>query len=182
MHIAMKLGAALIASLHYPWALKHHDFLKKEIKNLLDAGIIHKIMSSWASPTVVVKKHPPEGAPQQFCLCIDYRKVNSLLPAVTPPVSTKKGALALMPLPMILELFALLKEAKYFTRLDPQSGYYHTKQDEESTPKSAFTTVFRKFEFPCFHLVYPKAWISLSILFITSWDLIRSLEVLDNAF
>ena len=53
------------------------------------------------SPIVIVKKHTPEGVPQQFCLCIDYKKVNSLLPAVMPAVGTKKGAFTLMPLPRI---------------------------------------------------------------------------------
>ena len=47
MHIATRL-----------LALKHHSFLKQEIKNLLDAGIIHKSMSLWASPIVVVKNTP----------------------------------------------------------------------------------------------------------------------------
>ena len=52
-----------------------------------------------------------------------------------------------MPLPKIDELFALLKGANYFTALDLCSGYYHIKLDKESIPKSAFTTVFSKFEF-----------------------------------
>ena len=52
-----------------------------------------------------------------------------------------------MPLPKIDELFALLKGANFFTALDLRSGYYHIKLDEESIPKSAFTTMFGKFEF-----------------------------------
>ena len=66
-------------------------------------------------------------------------------------MGTKKGALTHMPLPKI-ELFALLKGAKYFTALDLCSGYYHIKLDKESIPKSAFTTVFGKFE--CLRLSY----------------------------
>ena len=62
-------------------------------------------------------------------------------------MGTKKGAFTFMPLPKIDELFALLKGVKYFTALDLWSGYYHTKLDEESIPKSAFTTVLSKFEF-----------------------------------
>ena len=114
MHIAMKPDIAPIAAQPYPLTLKHHDFLKQEIKNLVDARIIHKSMSPWASPMVVVKEHTPEGAPPQFCLYIDYRKVKSLLPAV----GTKKSTFTLVPLPKIDELFALLKGAKYFTALD----------------------------------------------------------------
>ena len=97
MYIATKPDAAPIAADPYPLALKHHDFLKQEIKNLLDARIICKSMSPWASPIVVVKKHMPDSAQQHFCSCIDYRKVNSLLSGVTPAVGTKKGTLHLCP-------------------------------------------------------------------------------------
>ena len=37
MHIASRLDSASVAAQPYPLALKHHDFLKKEIKDLLDA-------------------------------------------------------------------------------------------------------------------------------------------------
>ena len=95
----------------YHLALKHHNFLKQEIKNLLDTWIIHKSMFQWASPFVVVKKHKLEGLPQQFHQCVDYGKLNSLLPAVIPSMDTKKGAPGLMALPKIDELFALSKGA-----------------------------------------------------------------------
>ena len=104
-------------------------------------------MSPWVGPLVVVKKHTPEGVQQKFNLYIDYRKLNSLLLAVTPEMVTKKAAFMLMPLPKIDELFVLLKGVRYFTALDLWSGYYHIKLDKESIPKSAFTTVFRKSEF-----------------------------------
>ena len=98
MHIATRLDATPGAAQPYPLALKHCDFLKQEIKKLLDAGIIQKSMSPWASPIVVVKKHTPEDSPQQLHLCINYRKLNSFLLAVTPAMATKKGALTLKPL------------------------------------------------------------------------------------
>ena len=47
-------------------------------------------------------------------------------------MGTKMGALALMPLSKIDELFTLLKEAKYLTALYLCCGYYHIKLDEES--------------------------------------------------
>ena len=147
MNIATRPDAAPISVWQYCLVLKHYDFLKQEVKNLLDAGNIHKGMFPCTHPIVVVKTHTPQCTQQQFCLCIDYRKLNSSLLAVTPAIGTKKGTIALMPLLKIDELFALLKGAKYFTTLDLWSGYYHIQLDEESTPKSAFTTVFGKFEF-----------------------------------
>ena len=56
MHIATRPDAAPIAAQPYPLLLNHHDLLKQEIKNLLDAGIICKSMSPWASSIVIVKK------------------------------------------------------------------------------------------------------------------------------
>ena len=67
-------------------------------------------MSPWASP-IVVKNTPPKGSSQQFILCVDYRKLNAILPLVTPATGTKKRAFILKPLPNIEELFALFKGA-----------------------------------------------------------------------
>ena len=47
IHKATRPDAAPIAVQTYPLALKHHEFLKQEIKNLLEAGIIHKSMFPW---------------------------------------------------------------------------------------------------------------------------------------
>ena len=58
-------------------------------------------MPPWASPNVVVKRHTPEGLPQQIHLCINYWKLNSLLPEVTPAMGNKKGTLTLMSLPKL---------------------------------------------------------------------------------
>ena len=63
MHIATRSDATPIAAFPYALALKHHDFLKQEIQNLLDAGIICKSMSLWVNPIVVVKKYTSEGSP-----------------------------------------------------------------------------------------------------------------------
>ena len=76
----MKPDAAQIVAHPHSLPLKHHDFIKKqEIKNLLDARIICKSMSPWASPIVVVKKHAPEGAPQQFLLMHQLQKSKLLI-------------------------------------------------------------------------------------------------------
>ena len=48
------------------------------------------------------EKHTPEGLPQEFHLCTNYRKLNSLLLAVTPAMVTNKGAFTLMPLPKLM--------------------------------------------------------------------------------
>ena len=64
MHIATRPDVIPVAAKPYPLVLNHHDFLKQEIKNLLDVGIVQKSMSPWASHIVVFKKCTPEGSHQ----------------------------------------------------------------------------------------------------------------------
>ena len=98
MHIATRLDAAPVAAWSYPLALKYHDFLKQEFKNFLDAGNIPQRYVPMGKPHCSnEKKHTPEGLPQQFYLCIDYRKLNYLLLAVTPSMGTKKSNFSLCP-------------------------------------------------------------------------------------
>ena len=61
-------------------------------------------------PYLSCQKHIPEGSPQQFRLCIDYRKLNSLSPSVIQATGTKEGAFALIHLPKIDELSIYSKE------------------------------------------------------------------------
>ena len=72
-----------------------------------------------------------------------------MLLAVTPAMGTKKGTLALTPLPKIDELFALLKGAKYLTALDLHSGYYHIKLDDGIDPQKVLPLqCVDRFKFP----------------------------------
>ena len=52
-----------VASKLYPLPLKHHRFVKEEIDSLLEAGLIERSMSPYASPIIVVlrkvnREHP----------------------------------------------------------------------------------------------------------------------------
>ena len=69
---------------------------------------------------------------------------------------------------------SLVNGAKYFTALDLQSGYYHMKLDEKSILKSAFMTVFNKFEFLQISFGLSPRPRFLSALFMTYLDLKRS--------
>ena len=41
----------------------------------------------------------------------------------------------------------LLSTKQYFSTLDLRAGYHHISLDEESIPKTAFTSPFRKYEY-----------------------------------
>ena len=49
-------------------------------------------------------------------------------------------------LPTAEELFAEMKGAKYFTKLDASSGYWQIKVDEESSKLLTFATPFGRYK------------------------------------
>ena len=68
-------------------------------------------------------------------LCVDYRALNEV---------TIKNK---YPLPRIDDLFDQLKGAKYISKIDLRSGYYHLKIKESDISKTAFVTRYGQFEF-----------------------------------
>ena len=92
-----------------PYRIPHalRDECGRQIKGMLDHGIIRQSASPWASPIVMVKKK--EGT---LRFCVDYRKLNAM---------TRKDT---YPLPRIDEMLDRLGHAQYFTILDLQSGFW----------------------------------------------------------
>ena len=109
----------------YTLALKHYEWVQKEVDQLEWTGIITRSVSPWASPIVIVPKKSAPDKPPRRRLCIDFRRPNALQPAVLKVDSKAKGNLTLHPLPKIDELYAKLGGAKIFSALDLTSGYYH---------------------------------------------------------
>ena len=61
-----------VAQNPYTLPLKHHEWVRKEIKTLEKAGVIERSLSPWVSPVIVVpKKSVPEEPPRRR-LCVDY--------------------------------------------------------------------------------------------------------------
>ena len=106
------------------------DIMGKMIDDLEKEGIIQPSVSPWSSPAILV---PKPG--NKWRLCIDYRKLNE---------ATVKDA---HPLPRIEELLDTLACANWFTAMDLLSGFYQIIMDEESIPKTAFTTFKGLYEF-----------------------------------
>ena len=128
----------------YTLPLKHHDWVKKEIKQLECAGVIKKSLSPWASLIVIVPKKLGPGEPPKKRMCMDYHCINALQTKVD---STSRGCMSLYPLPKIDEMFAKLCGTKIFTILDLHSGYYHIGLTEEAKLKTAFITPHDKWHF-----------------------------------
>ena len=71
-----------IAGKFYPLPLKYHKFVKEEIENLLEAGLINWSMSPYATPIIVIaRKSKPGASPAETKrLLIDYCELNKQIP------------------------------------------------------------------------------------------------------
>ena len=81
--------------------------LCKQLKELLDAGLIQPSRASYGAPMLFQKKH--DGS---LCMYVDYRALNKV---------TIKNK---YPIPLAAKLFDKLSKASYFTKLDLRSGYW----------------------------------------------------------
>jgi hypothetical protein len=93
-----------------------------KIQRILKAEVIEPATSQWASPIVLVAK--PDGSTR---FCVDYRRLN----AVTVRDS--------YPLPHMDECIDSLGDAKIFTTLDCNSGYWQIPVRPEDREKTTFT-------------------------------------------
>ena len=133
----------------YTLPLKHYSWVQQEIETLEHVGIIKKSISLWASPIVVVPKKSAPGEPPRQRMCVNFRKINELQPKTQrlDQQTNTQCNLLLIPLPKIDEMYTNLCGAKIFTTLHLRSGYYHIGLDKESKAKTAFVTLFGKYEF-----------------------------------
>lgn len=114
----------------YRMSPRELDELRKQLKDMLEKGLIKESESPWASPVLFVQKK--NGS---LRLCVDYRAVNGI---------TKRHS---YPLPKLEECLDQLVNAKIFSKLDLLSGFWQIGMDEESKEKTAFTTKFGQFQF-----------------------------------
>ena len=115
-----------------PYRVPHalREEYARQIKGMLENKIIRPSSSPWASPVVLIRK---KGGAMRFC--VDYRRLNAI---------TRKDT---YPLPRIDDMLDRLNNAKYFSVLDLQSGFWQIDVAEEDKEKTAFTTGEGLYEF-----------------------------------
>ena len=141
-------GGVPVASKAYDLPLKHHKFVKDELQNLLEAGLIQRYLSPYAVPIIVVpcEAQPGSSLTETKSLVIDYHELNKQLPKVQTAQAKSKSNIALIETDKIDHIWARLKGAKYFFSLDIKSWYHHISIHPESWPKTAFICPYGKFQ------------------------------------
>ena len=104
--------------------------LRKQLKELLDAGLIQPSRALYGAPMLFQKKQ--DGS---LRMCIDYRALNK---------ATIKNK---YPIPLAAELFDRLSKATYFTKLDLRSGYWQVRIAEGDEGKTTCVTRYGTYEF-----------------------------------
>ena len=94
----------------------------QEVYRMLKAGVIEPASTEWASPVVLVPK--PDGTMR---FCVDYRKLNEMTIRDT------------YPLPRMDECIDSLGNARIFSTLDCNCGYWQIPLAAGDTDKTTFT-------------------------------------------
>jgi hypothetical protein len=123
-------GTAPIAQSPYRMAEVELKLLKAELDSLLEKGFIRPSASPWGFPALFI---PKKDGTQR--LRIDYRALN----AVT--IKNK------YPLPRIDYLMDKLRQDKFFSKIDLQSGYHQMKIRPDDIHKTAFVTRYGQYEY-----------------------------------
>lgn len=111
-------------------ALTQVEETRKQVKHLLETGIIEESESPWASAYVLAKKKNGD-----YRLCIDFRRLND---------QTKK---MVYPLPNVEDCLDTLSGKSYFSQIDFASGFWQIEMDENSKELTAFRTEDGQFQF-----------------------------------
>ncbi|KAL0293827.1 UNVERIFIED_CONTAM: Retrovirus-related Pol polyprotein from transposon [Sesamum radiatum] len=104
--------------------------LRKQLKDMLESGIIKPAKSPYGASVLFQKK-----AYGSLRMCCDYRALNKI---------TVKNK---YPIPLVADCFDRLSQAKYFTKIDLRLGYWQVRIKEGDEAKTTVVTRYGAFEF-----------------------------------
>jgi transposase InsO family protein len=115
-----------------PYRVSPHrqQIITQQIHQMLIDGIIEPANGPYAAPVTL---QPKKDGSLRFC--VDFRELNA---------ATIRDV---YPIPRIDDTLDQLHAAKYFTSLDLKSGFWQIELDDESRPKTAFTSHAGLFQF-----------------------------------
>jgi hypothetical protein len=114
----------------YKYSPQHKDEIEKQVKELLQAGLIIASTSLFAPLVLLVQKK--DGT---WHFCVDYKRTNSI---------TIKNK---FPRTLIDEILDELNGAKYFTKLDFKYGFHQVKMNIADEFKTIFKTHHSHYQF-----------------------------------
>lgn len=120
--IVLKPGARPIAEPLRRRPADHVEETKRQIREMLETGIVEPSSSPWSSAYVIVKK----GG--DYRLCVDFRGLNSV---------TKKDP---YPLPYIEACIEAVAGKNFYSTLDFASGFWQLPIANDSKELTAFRT------------------------------------------
>ena len=116
-------GSRPVAARPYPVAPQNLPELNRQLRALLEAGMIRRSVSPYAAPTLFTPKK--DG---KLRLCNDYRRLNK---------QTQRDC---FPTPIASDLIARTRGARMFSKLDLQAGFNQLRIREGDQHKTAFIT------------------------------------------
>ncbi|KAG1168564.1 hypothetical protein G6F70_008831 [Rhizopus microsporus] len=128
--IPIKTDAIPIKSRPFRLTWEEQDQMARELKEMVDLGLIRPSKGVWSSPCFFVRKK--DGT---LRLVIDYRRLNK--------ITIKDN----YPLPIIDTVLDTLAGACVFSTLDAASGYHQVPMDSTSIEKTGFITPHGTYEF-----------------------------------
>jgi hypothetical protein len=112
-----------VARRSYRVAPHHKAELNRQLDLLVEAGIIRKSYSPYASPCLFVPK-----ADGSLRLCVDYHQLNL------------QSVRARFPTPTAVDLIQRTWGTKLFSKIDLMSGFHQLRIRDEHAHKTAFVT------------------------------------------
>jgi hypothetical protein len=110
-----------------PWrhSVELQDFIRKEVRKLLDAGFIEEVHHPvWLANPIIVPK-----ANEKLWMCIDYTSLNKACPKDP------------YPLPRIDQIVDSTSGCDHLSFLDAYSGFHQIQMSREDRKHTAFVTV-----------------------------------------
>ena len=128
LSIHKEVRSRILPTRRIPVAMR--SLFQKELGRLLDLGVIAKVdgPSDWVSQIAIVIKKSGD-----LCICIDPKPLNEALRREH------------FQLPVLKDLLSELSGAKYFTKVDLSSAFWHLELDERSSMLTTFGTPFGRF-------------------------------------
>jgi hypothetical protein len=128
--IPLIAGAQPVNKKPYRYTPQLKTEIERQIKEMLDSGVIQISNSAFSSPIILV--HKKDGS---WRIVVDYRHLNALT------VKSK------YPVLVIDELLDELAGARWFSKLDLRAGYHQIRMAPGEEFKTAFQTHHGQFQF-----------------------------------